>query len=175
MLLRDATPDDLPALLDIHNDAVRTLKAIWTDKLDTAEDRRSWFEARRQAGLPVVVAEMPDGTVAGYGSYGPYRPKEGYRHTMEHSIYVLPQARGSGMGHALLARLVELARQNGHHVLIGSVESGNAASIALHRKLGFEVSGRLPQIGAKFGQWLDLVLMTLVLDGRTAPGTDMAP
>lgn len=175
MLLRDATPADLPALLDIHNDAVRTLKAIWTDRQDTAEERRQWFEARTSAGLPVVVAELPGGTIAGYGSYGPYRPKEGYRHTMEHSVYVVPQARGSGVGQALLARLVERARNDGYHVLVGSVESGNTASIALHRKLGFEIAGRLPQIGAKFGQWLDLVLMTLLLDARPAPVEDLAP
>ncbi len=170
MHLRHATPADLPTLLDIHNDAVRSLRAIWTDRLDTLEDRKAWFETRTQAGLPVIVAETEDGKVVGYGSYGPYRPKEGYRLTMEHSVYVTRQARGTGAGTALLAKLIEQAREDGYHVLIGSVEAENTASVALHRKLGFEIAGRLPQVGMKFGEWLDLYLMTLVLDGRPMPG-----
>ncbi|MBD1544820.1 GNAT family N-acetyltransferase [Roseibium aggregatum] len=167
--LRNATSADLPALLDIHNDAVRTLKAIWTDKLDTLEDRRAWFDARKDAGLPVIVAETEDGTVAGYGSFGPFRAKEGYRLTMEHSIYVAPEARGKGIGKALLVRLIDMARADGYHVLVGAIDGENTASIALHRQLGFEITGRMPQVGIKFGQWLDLVLMTLVLDERPAP------
>jgi len=169
MHIRPATSADLPALLDIHNDAVRTLKAIWTDKPDTLDDRRAWFEARREAGLPVIVAETDDGTVAGYGSYGPFRPKEGYRLTLEHSVYVAPDVRGRGIGKALLVRLIELARADGCHVLVGAIDGENTGSIALHRQLGFDVTGRLPQVGMKFGQWLDLVLMTLVLDDRPVP------
>ena len=170
MKIRNATSADLPALLDIHNDAVRTLKAIWTDKLDTLEDRRAWFDGRKAAGLPVIVAETEDGAVAGYGSFGPFRAKEGYRLTMEHSIYVAPDARGKGIGKALLLRLIDLARADGCHVLVGAVDGENAASVALHQKCGFEITGRLPQVGMKFGQWLDLVLMTLVLDDRPVPG-----
>jgi L-amino acid N-acyltransferase YncA len=169
MHIRSATFADLPALLDIHNDAVRTLKAIWTDKLDTLEDRRAWFDGRKAAGLPVIVAETEDGTIAGYGSYGPFRAKEGYRLTMEHSIYVAPGARGKGVGKALLVRLIEQARADGCHVLVGAVDGENAASVALHQTCGFEITGRLPQVGMKFGQWLDLLVMTRVLDDRPVP------
>ncbi|ADZ72147.1 GNAT family N-acetyltransferase [Polymorphum gilvum] len=169
MHLRDATAADLPALLAIHNDAVRTLKAIWTDKTETLEDRRTWFDGRRAAGFPVIVAEDAAGRVVGYGSYGPFRAKDGYRLTLEHSVYVDPATQGRGVGKALLKRLIELARADGYHVLVGAIDGENETSIALHRQFGFETVGRMPQVGIKFGQWLDLVLMTLVLDNRSEP------
>ncbi|MBD8892383.1 N-acetyltransferase [Labrenzia suaedae] len=169
MLLRDGTEEDLPALLEIHNDAVRTLKAIWTDRQETLESRRDWFRSRKSAGLPVIVAEDESGQVVGYGSFGPYREKEGYRLTVEHSVYVLPQARGLGAGRLLLERLIELARGQGYHVLVAAIDGENGGSIALHEKCGFKVVGRLPQVGMKFGDWLDLVLMTLVLDDHANP------
>ncbi|WP_153770542.1 GNAT family N-acetyltransferase [Labrenzia sp. CE80] len=172
MLLRHAVPEDLPGLLDIHNNAVKTLKAIWTDKLDTLEDRTTWFEERTQAGYPVFVVENEAGDVIGFGSFGPYRPKEGYRLTVEHSIYILPQARGKGAGGLLLEKLIEVARGQGYHVMLAAVDGENAGSIALHLKFGFKSVGRIPQIGVKFGKWLDLVLMSLVLDDRVRPPQD---
>ncbi|MEP0236050.1 MAG: N-acetyltransferase family protein [Roseibium sp.] len=172
MLLRQASLEDLPSLLDIHNNAVKTLKAIWTDKLDTLEDRTTWFKERTQAGFPVLVVENDTGDVIGYGSFGLYRPKEGYRLTVEHSIYISPQARGKGAGRLLLDKLVEVARSQGYHVMLASVDGENAGSVALHLKFGFKSVGRIPQVGMKFGQWLDLVLMTLVLDDRARPPQD---
>lgn len=172
MHLRDAIGEDVPALLNIHNDAVRTLKAIWTDRQETLESRRAWFDARKAAGLPIIVAEDESGQVVGYGSFGPYREKEGFRLTMEHSVYVLPEARGLGAGRALLERLIEVARQDGYHVLVAAIDGENTGSVALHEKCGFKVVGRLPQVGMKFGDWLDLVLMTLLLDDKTNPPAD---
>lgn len=169
MLLRDATEQDLAALLEIHNDAVRTLKAIWTDREETLESRGAWFKARKDAGLPIIVAENGNGRVVGYGSFGPYREKEGYRLTVEHSVYVLPEARGLGAGRALLERLIEIAREDGYHVLVAAIDGENTGSVALHEKCGFQMTGRLPQVGVKFGDWLDLVLMTLVLDDQANP------
>ena len=174
MLLRAATDDDLPALLDLHNNAVRELRAIWTDRLDTLEDRRNWLEGRRAAGLPVIVAVDEHGGLIGYSSYGPFRAKEGYRLTMEHSIYVNQTAQGKGIGKALLADLIERAKAAGVHVLVGAVDADNAASLALHARFGFTETGRLPQVGFKFGEWLDLVFMTLILDTAPAPAAGTA-
>lgn len=174
MLLRPATLDDVPALLDIHNDAVRRLAAIWTDKQETLADRQAWFTDRTGAGLPVLVAVDGAGTILGYGSYGPFRAKEGYRLTMEHSVYVTEAAQGRGVGKALLQRLIGEAKASGVHVLVGAIDAENATSIALHARLGFETTGRLPQVGFKFGRWLDLVLMTLILDDAKAPAAGSA-
>lgn len=169
MLIRPATLDDVPVLLGIHNDAVLRLAAIWTDKQETLAERQAWFSGRTGAGLPVVVAVAEDGKILGYGSYGPFRAKEGYRLTMEHSVYVTEDAQGKGVGKALLARIVAEAKASGVHVLVGAIDAENAASIALHQKLGFEITGRLPQVGFKFGRWLDLVFMTLIVDAAAAP------
>jgi L-amino acid N-acyltransferase YncA len=167
--LRDATQEDLPILLSIHNHAVEHLTAAWTTKKDTLEERAAWLAEHEDAGLPVIVAEDDYGNVIGYGTYKPFRHREGYRLTVEHSLYVVESAQGSGVGRAILERLVQLARRDGYHVLVGAVDGENTASIALHKKLGFEVTGRLPQVGMKFGRWLDLALVTLILDDRPAP------
>jgi phosphinothricin acetyltransferase len=174
MLLRPATLDDVPALLDIHNDAVRRLAAIWTDKQETLAERQAWFTGRTGAGLPVIVAVDDAGTILGYGSYGPFRAKEGYRLTMEHSVYVTEAAQGRGVGKALMQRLITKAKASGVHVLVGAIDAENATSIALHERLGFETTGRLPQVGFKFGRWLDLVFMTLILDNAPAPAAGTA-
>ncbi len=170
--LRSATQEDLPALLTIHNHAVENLLAAWTTKTETLEQRAEWLKERQQAGLPVIVAEDDYGNVIGYGSYGPFRYREGYRLTVEHSLYVTENARGSGVGRALLERLIHLAREAGYHVLVGGVDGENEASLALHEKCGFEITGRLPQVGQKFGRWLDLVFVSLVLDEREVPPGD---
>ncbi len=169
MQLRPATHEDLPALLDLHNTAVRELRAIWTDRLETLEDRKKWLEGRQAAGLPVIVAIDEDGGLLGYASYGPFRAKEGYNLTMEHSIYVSKAAQGKGTGKALLAELIERAKAAGLHTLVGAVDADNAASLALHARFGFTETGRLPQVGFKFGQWMDLIFVVKVLSDTAAP------
>lgn len=84
-------------------------------------------------------------------------------------MYVRDGERGRGIGRALLEELIARARTRGAHVMVAGVESGNAGSIALHERLGFVEVGRMPQVGAKFGRWLDLTFLQLVLDGRPAP------
>ena len=169
MKLRHATKSDLPTLLEIHNDAVKTLAAIWTDTLETLEDRQIWFDKRIAGGFPIIVAEDENGDVLGYGSYGSFREKSGYNKTVEHSVYVTPQSRGKGAGSVLLEKLIELAKQDDHHVLIGAIDSENKGSIRLHERYGFRITGELPQVGFKFGRWLDLTLMTLILNNDEAP------
>ncbi|GAA0779921.1 N-acetyltransferase family protein [Roseibium denhamense] len=169
MEIRDAAAQDLQALLDLKNHAVRHLDATWTTVLETLESTQRWLEAQRQAELPVLVACDSQGGVIGYGSYGPYRPKSGYRFTISHSVYVRPGCQGGGAGSALLQALITRAERGGYHVMVAGVDGGNDGSIAFHQKHGFEISGRLPQAGTKFGRWLDLVLMTRVLNGDPPP------
>lgn len=168
MLIRDASPADLGALRDIYNDAVLNTTAIWNEVAIDLDNRRAWLELRAQQGFPVLVAEDA-GEVVGYASYGPWRAFDGFRETVEHSVYVRADQRGKGVGPQLMQALVERARAQGLHVMVAAIESGNAASIRLHERLGFTVTGQMPQVGQKFGRWLDLTFMQLVLDGRDTP------
>ncbi|GLK85324.1 N-acetyltransferase [Ancylobacter defluvii] len=161
MLLRHAEERDLVGILDIYNRAVLTSTAIWNDTLVDLANRRAWLADRISKRYPVMVAveEDEDGAVLGYASFGDFRPFDGYRISVEHSVYVAEDARGRGIGGQLVGTLFEPARALGKKVMIGGITAGNAASIALHRKLGFEESGHMRGIGIKFGQRLDLVLM----------------
>jgi L-amino acid N-acyltransferase len=157
-LIRHATEADLPAILAIYNDAVENTTAIWNETPVDLDDRRAWLTTRTESGFPVLVAER-DGETIGYASYGPFRAFEGFRHTAELSVYVNKAAHGGGIGRLLLTGLIEEARQRGVHVLIAGIEAGNTPSIRLHASLGFTETGRLPEVGRKFGRWLDLVFM----------------
>ncbi|HSX69297.1 MAG TPA: GNAT family N-acetyltransferase [Pseudomonas sp.] len=164
MNIRDAGEADLPAILAIYNDAVANTTAIWNETLVDLADRQAWLNQRRAAGFPVLVAEDADGGVLGYASYGTWRGIEGFRHTVEHSVYVSGDQRGRGLGIALMRALIERARAAGLHVMVAAIETENAASIGLHRRLGFEITGQMPQVGRKFGRWLDLTFMQLLLE-----------
>jgi L-amino acid N-acyltransferase YncA len=121
--------------------------------------------------LPVLVAEV-DGAVVGFTAYEYFRGEgkwPGYRLTMELSIHVAESHWGRGVGRSLIDALVERARAAGIHVLVAAIDGANEASIRFHERLGFEVVGRMPQTGTKFGRWLDLVLMQRILDGRERP------
>jgi L-amino acid N-acyltransferase YncA len=162
-LIRDARAADLPAILEIHNANIATSTAIWDlDQVGLA-DRETWFRDRTAAGLPILVAEI-DGELAGYASYGPWRPKAGYRYTVENSVYVADRFHRRGVASALLTELIERARKAGDvHAVIAGIESGNTGSIALHERFGFRTMGEFPEVGRKFDRWMDLTLMQLTL------------
>lgn len=160
VVIRDATEADLPAIRDIYNHAVEHTTAIWNEVLIDLDNRRAWLELRRAKGFPVLVAEM-DGKVAGYASYGDWRAFDGYRHTVEHSVYVDKDCRGAGIGKRLMLALLERARAGKVHVMIAAIEAENRASIALHESLGFRLVGIHREVGTKFGRWLDLAAMEL--------------
>ncbi|SDO93015.1 GNAT family N-acetyltransferase [Pseudomonas jinjuensis] len=169
LVIRDASEADLPGIRDTYNDAVRNTTAIWNETEVDLDNRRDWFAGRRQQGFPVLVAEE-GGEVVGYASYGPWRNFDGFRETVEHSVYVRDDQRGKGIGPQLMQALIVRARVQGLHVMVAAIESGNAASIRLHERVGFVTTGQMPQVGQKFGRWLDLTFMQLVLDPeRKAP------
>jgi phosphinothricin acetyltransferase len=169
MEIRDAEESDIPAIAAIYNDAVAHTTAIWNDVPVDAANRAAWLADRRRAGYPVLVAVDTGQGVAGYASFGDFRPFDGYRHTVEHSVYVRRDRRGRGVGKALMAALIQRAREIGKHVMVAAIEAGNAGSIRLHEHLGFVPAGHMTQVGAKFGQWLDLVFLQLTLDARPTP------
>jgi phosphinothricin acetyltransferase len=152
----------LPGILAIYNDAVLHTTAIWNDVVVDLENRRQWWRGRTEAGLPVLVA-VEANQVLGYASYGPFRAFDGYRQTVEQSVYVAEWARRRGVAAALLAALEAEARRARMHVIVGGIAADNEASLALHRKLGFVESARMPEVGQKFGRWLDLVFMQKML------------
>jgi L-amino acid N-acyltransferase len=160
--VRPATEADLAAIVAIYNDAVVNTTAIWNDAIVDVDNRKVWFDGRQTLGYPVLVAEE-EGAIVGYGSFADFRAFDGYRFSVEHSVYVAEGVRRRGIASALLVALIEKARELGKHVMIGGIASDNAASLALHAKLGFTETGRMPEVGYKFGRWLDLVFVQRTL------------
>jgi phosphinothricin acetyltransferase len=158
----NAGDQHLAGILAIYNHAVAHTTAIWNEGLVDLESRRTWWRGRIDAGFPVLVA-VDGGEVLGYASYGPFRAFDGYRRTVEHSVYVAEGARRRGVATALLTALEGRARAQGMHVMLGGIAADNEASLKLHAKLGFVETGRLPEVGRKFGRWLDLVFMQKLL------------
>lgn len=160
--VRGAGEADLSGILAIYNHAVEHSTAIWNESLVDLENRRGWWRGRVEAGFPVLTAVEGE-DVLGYASYGPFRAFDGYRLTVEHSVYVAEGARRRGVGSALLEALTAEARRAGMHVILGGIAADNEASLRLHRKLGFVETARMAEVGQKFGRWLDLVFMQKVL------------
>lgn len=171
MIIRPATPQDAPAIMDIYNDAVLNTTAIWNDDPVDVQNRIDWMSTRHEQGYPVFVSTNEHGNVSGYASYGPWRAFDGFAQTAELSLYVHNGYRGQGVGRALLGHLIEAARAQGLHVLVAGIEAQNNPSLGLHISLGFTETARMPQVGKKFGRWLDLVFLQKQLDPReTAEG-----
>ena len=168
MHVQDATQGHVAAITAIYNDAVENTTAIWNDHTVDGENRSRWLADRTAAGMPVLVcsSENDEYDVLGYATYAQWRPFDGYRYTVEHSVYVREDQHGKGIGTLLMKALIERARSSRVHVMVAGIDAGNSASIALHEKLGFEVVGKMPEVGVKFGRWLDLAFLQLTLDKR---------
>ncbi|GAB6909399.1 GNAT family N-acetyltransferase [Desulfosarcina cetonica] len=173
--VRDAGREDIDGIVEIYNDAVSNTTAIWNEIEVDAANRLAWLEDRQCVGYPVLVAVDEEGAVFGYASFGDWRAWDGYRHTVEHSVYTHKDHHGLGVGTRLLSALIERARHLGKHVMVAGIEAENIASIKLHQKFGFEHAGRLKEVGTKFGKWLDLAFLQLVLDSRKDPDGCKAP
>lgn len=161
-MIRDATDADLARILDITNQAILKTTALWTIAPATVQTRGAWMSERLAGGFPVLVAEE-DGVVSGFGSFGSFRPHDGYLHTVEHSLYVDPGWQRRGHGRALLDALVDRGKAMGKHAMVGGIEAANTASIRLHERAGFLHAGVLPEVGRKFERWLDLLFMVKLL------------
>lgn len=162
VILRRAASDDLEKILEIVNHSILHTTANYSYEIQNLETQKKWFEEKKAKNLPVIVADL-DGEVVGFGTYGQFREKIGYQYTIEHSVYVVDNVIGKGIGKQLLTELIDLAKQQGYHVMIGAIDADNAGSIAFHEKFGFVNTGTIREVGYKFGHWLDLVFMQLIL------------
>jgi phosphinothricin acetyltransferase len=167
VLIRDATEADLPFILAVYNDVIRTSAAIYTEIPATLADRQAWFAQRTGQGYPVLLAEDA-GTRLGFATFGDFRPWPGFGHTVEHSVHVDVAARGRGVGGALVAALLPRAQRLDKHMMVAAIDAENAASIRLHERLGFIHAGLMREVGWKFGRWLDMVFMQRLLVGTPA-------
>jgi L-amino acid N-acyltransferase YncA len=161
--IRPATAADLPAVTDIYEHAVRYGTATFElIPPDLAEITRR-FGALMDGGFPYFVAVL-DGGVAGYAYAGPYRPRPAYRFTVENSVYLRPAIHRRGIGLQLLQRLIGECEARGYRQMIAVIgDSANAGSIGVHTKTGFQMIGTHPDVGLKFGRWLDTVMMQRAL------------
>jgi L-amino acid N-acyltransferase YncA len=168
IMIRKAEQADLPAILEIYNDAIINTTAVYAYEPQTLDNRAQWLREKAEQGYPVVVLEE-DGQVKGFAAYGPFRPWPGYKYTIEHSVYVHPAHRGQGAGKRLMQEIIRLADQAGYATLIAGIDADNEGSITLHQKLGFVCSGTIHRAGFKFGRWLDLAFYQLDLTGPAEP------
>ncbi|TCS37756.1 phosphinothricin acetyltransferase [Paucimonas lemoignei] len=157
------------AILAIFNDAILHSTALYDYRPRSPESMIGWFRAKEERRFPVIGVESETGELMGFATYGTFRAFPAYKYTVEHSVYVEKSHRGKGLGLQLMQRLIEAARGQDLHVLVGGIDAANTTSIALHRKLGFEHAGTIRQAGFKFGRWLDLVFYQLVLATPQAP------
>ncbi len=159
--VRTATEADVPAILDIYNEAILHSTATFDIEPQTLEERLQWLRETQHPHC-VIVAE-DDGAVVGWGCLRGFRPRVAYRFTAEDSVYIHEEYRGHGVGTLLLAELIERAKAGGLHSVVAGMTEGNPASEALHKRCGFVETGRDREVGYKFERWLDVVWMQLML------------
>ena len=157
--IRPAIAADLPNIAEIYAEAVNFGTATFElVPPDLAEMTRR-FQALTDGGFPYLTAVL-EGRVAGYAYAGPYRPRPAYRFTVENSVYLAPAIHRRGVGRQLLERLIADCETRGFRQMIAVIgDSANAASIGVHTRCGFQMIGTHPNVGLKFGRWLDTVMM----------------
>lgn len=171
VVIRDAADGDMTDVQGIYAHHVLNGLATFEEVPPTVDEMRDRRTAVLAAGLPYLVAEL-EGRVVGYSYATSYRPRPAYRHTIEDSVYVADGLRGRGIGVALLGALIARTEGGPSRQMLAVIgNSGNAGSIALHRRMGFEMVGTLRSVGFKLGQWVDTVLMQRPL----GPGASALP
>jgi L-amino acid N-acyltransferase len=167
VIVRPATTDDAAAMASLLNALVSTTTIEWTETEHTVATALAWLDEHET----VVVAEDGD-EVVGVAAYGWFRDavkRPGYRFTVENTVHVRQDRWGSGVGERLMRVLLDEARGAGKHTMVAAIDASNDASIRFHERLGFVEVARMPGLGAKFGRWLDLVLLQIGLDDRPVP------
>ena len=159
MIIRKATYADAIAMSQIRNEAARTGIALWTSHQILPGDASAWLKPALERGTAVVAVDEHD-QVLGYATAEQWRAYEAYEHSVENSIYIRTSARGQGLGKQLLAALLAASKAVGDKLMMAFIESGNIASVDLHSQAGFKLECVIPRAGTKFGQDLDLTIMS---------------
>lgn len=166
--IRPATLSDLPQVLAIYNDIIANTTAVYEYHPHTLAMRTSWFESLVELHLPVLVAERGD-RIVGFSALSPFRKWGAYKYSVENSVYVSSDQRGQGIGKQLLSPLIDAARERRLHTIIAGVDATNETSLRLHTQFGFREVAHFRQVGFKFGRWLDLKFLQLMLETPSAP------
>jgi phosphinothricin acetyltransferase len=169
--IRPAREADLPGILEIYNHVILHTTAVYAYEPHTLAMRKDWFESKVRDGYPLFAAE-DGGRVVGLSTYGPFRAWPAYKYTAENSVYVAADQRGRGIARLLMLPLIDVARVEGYHAIIASIDAANEASLRLHRSFGFEEVAHFREVGYKFGRWLDLKFLELLLPDSPAQPTE---
>jgi len=161
-IVRIAASSDLPSILEIVNHAIANTTAIYDYDARSLQEQSIIFQTKKDKGFPIFVIEFKN-EILGFGTYDSFRSEVGNRFTVEHSVYVKDGFSGKGIGALLLQQLIDAAKQQNYHIMIGVVDASNENSIKFHERFGFQSMGILKEVGFKFDRWLDANLMTLKL------------
>lgn len=167
-MIRSAVENDLYGILEIYNDAILNTNAVYTYRIQTLQERKSWFNKKKEDNFPVLVFEEKN-KVIGFATFGPFRAWPAYKYTIEHSVYVHKEHRNYGVGTALVKQIIKKANEREFATLVAGIDASNEKSIRMHKKLGFQYCGIIKRAGFKFGQWLDLAFYQLNLKGPENP------
>lgn len=162
MKIRKATIADLEVILDIFNYEIIHTPYVYLYEPWTMDYGKTWFKEKQSSGFPFFVAEI-NKEVVGYAYYSKFREKEAYRTTVEYSIYIHKDSRGLGAARTLLQALIEVAKKQNIHCLIGGVDAENKASLAFHERMGFTQVTYMKEVARKFDTWRDLVFYQMIL------------
>ena len=168
IIIRKAAESDLPQMLNMYNDIIKNTTAVYDYNPHTLAMRQQWFAAKKESGFPVFVAEE-NKIVIGFSSIGPFRNWAAYKYSVENSVYVAAEHRGKGIGKSLLLPLIGSAKEMNMHTIIASIDDTNEPSLRLHKCVGFFEVAHFKQVGYKFGRWLDLKFLQLMLDTPLQP------
>jgi phosphinothricin acetyltransferase len=160
--IRPYQTQDAETIVAIINYYIANSTALYDYELRTLEQQQAIFEEKLTKGFPVIVATIDDLAV-GFGYYSEFRFRETYKFTVEHSVYLMPNEEGKGIGKAILQYLIELAKKQKLHTMIAVIDYENQSSVAFHEQFGFTTVGIIKESGYKFERWLHSVIMQLIL------------
>ena len=165
----ECTAAHLPVIRAIYNEAILNSTSLYEYAPRSEATMREWLAVRGRDGIPVLGIEWESGVLAGFATWGPFRPRAAYKYAAEHSVYVDERFRGEGVGRQLMQAVIAAAKKHGLHTLIAGIDATNVAIVALHSSLGFRCCGTVREAGFKFGRWLDLEFWQLILPTPETP------
>jgi L-amino acid N-acyltransferase len=164
-LIRPYQASDAESIREIINDSILNTSHNYDYHPKSLDEVEALFEEKLKNGNPILVGVV-DNQVIAYATYGKFRSKPGYDKTIEHSIYLNEKAQGKGLGSELMRQLIQIASDEGYHVMIAGMDSENLGSYRFHQRLGFVEVARFPEVAFKFGKWLNLVFLQLILEKK---------